>query len=277
MIIWLASYPKSGNTWVRGFLISLLYTDKGISNLNDIPRINQYPISSQFGTLVDDYKDITKVKKFYHKTQDMLNLNKKLKILKTHNALVNLDGDNFSSTKNTLGVIHIVRDPRNVITSLKNYFSISNYEKAKEFLFDEKRVIYGDSSKKVFPIATMLTSWKTHYLSWKQVQNNYLLIKYENLLNKPDQEFRKISNYFSKLLNKKFSETKIQNSIKSNTFDNLKEQEIREGFIESTNNEDKRFFNLGPANNWKKILDEQTKDEIETRFYREMKELKYIL
>jgi len=277
MIIWLASYPKSGNTWVRGFLISLLYTDKGISNLNDIPRINQYPISSQFGTLVDDYKDITKVKKFYHKTQDILNLNKKLKILKTHNALVNLDGDNFSSTKNTLGVIHIVRDPRNVVTSLKNYFSISNYEKAKEFLFDEKRVIYGDSSKKVFPIATMLTSWKTHYLSWKQVQNNYLLIKYENLLNKPDQEFRKISNYFSKLLNKKFSETKIQNSIKSNTFDNLKAQETREGFVESTNNGNNQFFNLGPANDWKKILNAHTKDEIETRFYREMKELKYIL
>ena len=277
MIIWLASYPKSGNTWVRGFLISLLYTDKGISNLNDIPRINQYPISSQFGTLVDDYKDITKVKKFYHKTQDMLNLNKKLKILKTHNALVNLDGDNFSSTKNTLGVIHIVRDPRNVITSLKNYFSISNYEKAKEFLFDEKRVIYGDSSKKVFPIATMLTSWKTHYLSWTQVQNNYLLIKYENLLNKPDQEFRKISNYFSKLLNKKFSETKIQNSIKSNTFDNLKAQESRGGFVESTNNGDNQFFNLGPANDWKKFLNAHTKDEIETRFYREMKELKYIL
>ena len=68
----------------------------------------------------------------------------------------------------------------------------------------------------------MLTSWKTHYLSWKQVQNNYLLIKYENLINKPDQEFRKISNFFSKLLNKKFSEIKIQNSIESNTFDNLK-------------------------------------------------------
>jgi hypothetical protein len=277
MIIWLASYPKSGNTWVRGFLISLLYTAKGTSNLKDFPRINQYPIKSQFGTLVDDFKNITKVKKFYHKTQDILNLNKKIKILKTHNALVNLDGDNFSSTKNTLGVIHIVRDPRNVITSLKHYYSIPNYQKAKEFLFDEKRVIYGDISKKEFPIATMLTSWKTHYLSWKQVQNNYLLIKYENLINKPDHEFRKISNFFSKLLNKKFSETKIQNSIESNKFDNLKEQETREGFGEFINNENKQFFNLGPANDWKKFLDKNTKDEIESRFYGEMKELKYLL
>jgi len=277
MIIWLASYPKSGNTWVRGFLISLLYTATGTSDLKNFPRINQYPIKSQFGDLVDDFKDITKVKKFYHKTQDILNLNRKIKILKTHNALVNLDGDNFSSTKNTLGVIHIVRDPRNVITSLKNYYSIANYEKAKEFLFDEKRVIYGDFNKKEFPIATMLTSWKTHYLSWKQVQNNYLLIKYENLLNKPDQEFRKISNYFSKLLNKKFSKTKIKNSIESNTFDKLKEQEINKGFGEFINNENKRFFNLGPANNWKNFLDKNTADEIESRFNREMKELKYIL
>ena len=114
-------------------------------------------------------------------------------------------------------------------------------------------------------------------LSWKQVQNNYLLIKYENLINKPDHEFRKISNFFSKLLNIKFSETKIQNSIESNKFDNLKEQETREGFGELINNENKQFFNLGPANDWKKFLDKNTKDEIESRFYGEMKELKYLL
>jgi hypothetical protein len=103
------------------------------------------------------------------------------------------------------------------------------------------------------------------------------LIKYENLINKPDQEFRKISNFFSKLLNKKFSEIKIQNSIESNTFDNLKKQETKEGFGEFINNEKKQFFNLGPANDWKKILDKNTKDEIESKFYSEMKELKYIL
>jgi len=60
MIIWLASYPKSGNTWVRGFIISLLYTAEGTSNLEDFKKINQYPLKSHFENLTSDFNDITK-------------------------------------------------------------------------------------------------------------------------------------------------------------------------------------------------------------------------
>ena len=62
MIIWLASYPKSGNTWVRGFIISLLYTADGTSNLEDFKKINQYPLKSHFENLTSDFNDITKFK-----------------------------------------------------------------------------------------------------------------------------------------------------------------------------------------------------------------------
>ena len=276
MIIWLASYPKSGNTWVRGFIISLLYTADGTSNLEDFKKINQYPLKSHFENLTSNFNDITKFKKYYHKSQDIINLDNKIKILKTHNALLNVDGDNFSSTKNTLGVIHIVRDPRTVVTSLKHHYSVPDFEKAKEFLFDEKRIVFGNFDKKDYPLPTLLASWKTHYLSWKQVKLNYLLIKYENLLNNPIQEFSKISNYFSKLLNKKFSEKKIKNSIKSNSFNNLKKMEELKGFGEFITNNNKKFFNLGPKNNWKTLLEKHTADEIKAKFNHEMKELGYL-
>ena len=276
MIIWLASYPKSGNTWVRGFIISLLYTTDGTSNLEDFKKINQYPLKSHFENLTSNFNDITKFKKYYHKSQDIINLDNKIKILKTHNALLNVDGDNFSSTKNTLGVIHIVRDPRTVVTSLKHHYSVPDFEKAKEFLFDEKRIVFGNFDKKDYPLPTLLASWKTHYLSWKQVKLNYLLIKYENLLNNPIQEFSKISNYFSKLLNKKFSEKKIENSIKSNSFNNLKKMEELKGFGEFITNNNKKFFNLGPKNNWKTLLEKHTADEIKAKFNHEMKELGYL-
>ena len=276
MIIWLASYPKSGNTWVRGFIISLLYTTDGTSNLEDFKKINQYPLKSHFENLTSNFNDITKFKKYYHKSQDIINLDNKIKILKTHNALLNVDGDNFSSTKNTLGVIHIVRDPRTVVTSLKHHYSVPDFEKAKEFLFDEKRIVFGNFDKKDYPLPTLLASWKTHYLSWKQVKLTYLLIKYENLLNNPIQEFSKISNYFSKLLNKKFSEKKIENSIKSNSFNNLKKMEELKGFGEFITNNNKKFFNLGPKNNWKTLLEKHTADEIKAKFNQEMKELGYL-
>ena len=280
MIIWLASYPKSGNTWIKGFIISLLYTTKGTSNLENFKKINQYPLKSHFENLTTDFNDITKFKKYYHKSQDIINSDNKIKILKTHNALLNVDGDNFSSTKNTLGVIHIVRDPRNVITSLKHHYSIPDFEKAKEFLFDEKRVIFGNFDKKDYPLPTLLASWKTHYLSWKQVKLNYLLIKYEDLLNNPIKEFSKISDYLSNLLTVKISETKIKNSIKSNSFYNLKKEEQDKGFAESVLSRDGKrkipFFNLGPKNDWKTLLEEKTAAEIEAKFNNEMKELGYM-
>ena len=280
MIIWLASYPKSGNTWIKGFIISLLYTTEGTSNLENFKKINQYPLKSHFENLTTDFNDITKFKKYYHKSQDIINSDNKIKILKTHNALLNVDGDNFSSTKNTLGVIHIVRDPRNVITSLKHHYSIPDFEKAKEFLFDEKRVIFGNFDKKDYPLSTLLASWKTHYLSWKQVKLNYLLIKYEDLLNNPIKEFSKISDYLSNLLNVKISEKKIENSIKSNSFYNLKKEEQDKGFAESVLSRDGKrkipFFNLGPKNDWKTLLEEKTAAEIEAKFNNEMKELGYM-
>jgi len=276
MIIWLASYPKSGNTWVKGFIISLLYTTEGTSNLENFKKINQYPLKSHFENLTTDFNDITKFKKYYHKSQDIINSDNKIKILKTHNALLNVDGDNFSSTKNTLGVIHIVRDPRNVVTSLKHHYSIPDFEKAKEFLFDEKRIIFGNFDKKDYPLPTLLASWKTHYLSWKQVKLNYLLIKYEDLLNNPIKEFSKISNYLSNLLNVKISEKKIENSIKSNSFYNLKKMEESKGFGEFITYNNRKFFNLGPKNNWKTLLEKKTAAEIEAKFHNEMKELGYI-
>ena len=277
MIIWLASYPKSGNTWIRGFLTSLLYTNDGESDLKNFQKIQQYPLKSQFENFINDFKDIKKIKKFYHETQDRLNLDYKVKILKTHNALLNVEGDNFSNTNNTLGVIHVVRDPRNIITSLKNHFFLNNYKEAKEFLFDEKRIIYGDFSQQDFPIATLIASWNIHYLSWKHVQKNYILVKYEDLIDKPFVEFKKISNYLSKLLDKKFSEKQIENSIKSNTFDQLKKKEKTQGFGEFINDKNQNFFNLGPKNNWKILLKENLAKEIETKFYKEMKELNYII
>ena len=87
MIIWLASYPKSGNTWLRSFLTSLIYEKDGNSNLKNLNFIRQYPLRSDFKDLVDDFKKINDVTKNWSITQDRINLDNKLKFLKTHHIL----------------------------------------------------------------------------------------------------------------------------------------------------------------------------------------------
>ena len=145
MIIWLASYPKSGNTWVRSFLSSLIYKKDGTADLNSMP-ISQYPLRSHFKGLVSEFDNINLLSEKWISSQDFLNLDNKIKFFKTHHVMCNFGKNSFTNYENTFGVIYIVRDPRNVITSILNYFSKRNYGEAKEFLFDERKVIGVDFS-----------------------------------------------------------------------------------------------------------------------------------
>ena len=284
MIIWLTSYPKSGNTWVRSFLVSLLYNKKNETNLEGLNNIPQYPLRSHFNNLLDNIDDINEVSSKWIISQKRINSDKKNKFFKTHHALCKIGKFSFTNYETSLGAIHIVRDPRNIINSILYHYSKKSFLEAKEFMLDETRALgkkFDPNSPSVNQdMFTVLTSWKTHYLSWKNFKKNYLLIKYENLVSEPDKEFRKIPKYLNDIMHIKIEEDKIDHAIKSNSFENLKKIENRDGFKEAIKDkgsgEVKRFFNLGPNNKWEKILDSEIKDEIEKKFNVEMKELGYL-
>jgi hypothetical protein len=98
------------------------------------------------------------------------------------------------------------------------------------------------------------------------------------LLNNPETEFKKISTYVSKFLNLSFDENKILNSIKTNSFENLKKQEEEGKFNEKVADDisKKDFFYLGKSNNWRELLNKNYINEINHEFKTEMKELGYI-
>ena len=283
MIIWLASYPKSGNTWVRSFISSLLYTNDGKVSFSKLNKIGQFPARSQFLNFIDDLQNVKEVYKNWSSVQNYLNLDNKIKFLKTHHINCKIENYEFTDQTNTLGVIYIVRDPRNVACSVKNHFSLNNYEEVKNFLFRENNWlgIVKDKDQAIMDnkIPTLISSWKTNYLSWKNKTKNYLLIKYENLLNDPYNEFFKISKYLEKHLKINISKEKVNKAIESCSFKNLQKLEIEGKFQESTvdkDNNNVKFFHLGPENDWRKKLDKEISKAIEEQFQEEMKELKYI-
>ena len=286
MIIWIASYPKSGNTWIGSFIISLLYSKNNKFHLNNLERIEQYPSRKYFRHYTEDYFNLHEIKKFWISSQDKINLQKKITFFKTHNSLCNLDNYYFTNFKNSLGAIYIVRDPRNVITSVKNHYSYRSYDEAKEFLFDENAILGisdSKSKKKYFndnEIITPLSSWKTHYNSWKLFNKNFILIKYEELIENTFFEFKRLCNYLENILKIKISNTQIKKAIDNCSFYSLKNMEEKEGFAESTFNKGtgirNKFFNLGPKNDWRQILDEKIIEQIEKKFKSEMSELKYL-
>ena len=105
-----------------------------------------------------------------------------------------------------------------------------------------------------------------------------LIIKYEDLIYSPKNTFINILNFLKEFIKIEFNENKIKNVIQSTEFKRLKSFEQKYGFKESAAMFDrtKSFFNLGPHNDWKKILDKKTSEKICEYFKDEMKELGYI-
>ena len=64
MIVWLASFPKSGNTWVRAMISSLIYSDNGVFNFEIIKQIQQFPNKKHFKSLQTNIKMFTNSKNF---------------------------------------------------------------------------------------------------------------------------------------------------------------------------------------------------------------------
>ena len=278
MIIWLASYPKSGNTWVRIFLSSLFSTNNDV-NINNL-MIKQFPLRYNFENLTNNINDVNEFVKNSIHAQTKINIDNKVKILKTHNAYWRSGDYYFTDTSNTLGCIYIVRDPRNVITSIKNHYASFSINEALKFIKNEKQII-GKLKNPLLEsdLPTVISSWKNHFNSWKKLKTNYLLVKYENLLSRPEEEFSKITNFLEKISDFKFDKKSISKSIANTNFNLLKNREKKEGFNEAPEDEfgnPIKFFNLGPENKWEKMLDPISTKDIEMNFKYEMEELGYL-
>ena len=279
MIIWVVSYPKSGNTLVRAILTSLIYSEDGNFNFNLLKKIDQYPQNHHFKGLTNKFNNIDELSKFWTISQDKLNLDKKIKFLKTHHLRCGIGNYTFTNSKNTIGTIYIVRDPRDVIISFAQHHSIS-FEKAEYTMFDSTAYEFPEREKNPdLALRTLLGSWSDHYNSWTKNNKNLLFIKYENLIKNKKSELSRIIKFVNNYIKIPISETKINNCINSTTFESMKQNEKKGLFEENTydkNGKKIKFFNYGKEGNWKSVLSKELVLNIEKKFKKEMRELKYI-
>ena len=280
MIIWLASYPKSGNTWIRSMVSSLLYSDDGVFDFSLIKKIDQFPEKKFFKDFVKDFGSFNEIKKNWIVAQNAINLDGQIKLFKTHQGKYTVENDSFTNNENTLATIYIVRDPRNLVQSISNHYTIS-LDDSYKFLLSSQIV----GNKKSYEenkggICNLLGKWNDHYRSWTTNKNNLLLIKYEDLIKDPKTELEKIIKFLQKYLTFKIDENKISKILETTSFINLKEMEqkglFKENVLNKKDDSKVNFFHLGPANNWKDNLNEDIKNKIEINFYDEMKELEYL-
>ena len=283
MIIWLASYPKSGNTWVRSIISSLLYSEDGNFNFNLIEKIDQFPEKKYFKDLIKDFNDFHEIFRNWIIAQDKINLDRKIKIFKTHQGKYTINNNNFTNSDNTLATIYIVRDPRSLIKSISNHYTLS-MDEAFDFLINPRLMGDGKSfEEKKDGIYNILGRWDEHYRSWTDNKKNFLLIKYEDLIKDAEIELKRIIRFLQNYLNFQVDNNKIRNILKSTSFENLKKMESAGDFKEyenkaeyKKNGEKFNFFHLGPQNIWKENLKHEIALKIEKNFYKTMKELEYL-
>ena len=280
MIIWVASYPKSGNTWVRSIISSLVYTENGIFDFPSIKKIDQYPQRRFLEHFTQDYNNIHEIKKHWITSQERINLDTKIKFFKTHHLNCKIDNYPFTNKECTRATIYIVRDPRNLIDSISNHFSKS-IEESKKFLLTSKILSPGKETElRGGNVITYLGSWKEHYKFWTRDNENLLIIKYEDLVKNIHQEIDKIIAFLKNYIDLEVSDTKKENIIKSTSFEALKKIEDNGDFTENVfvkgRSEKVRFFNKGPNNNWQKTLPTKIQKDLETELNNELKELGYL-
>ena len=282
MIIWIASYPKSGNTWLRSLISSYYFSEDGIFNQNSLPLIQQFPQKKYFKSFNYNPEIVTDTARFWILAQKIINMDKKIKFFKTHNVLGSINNSKFTDKKNTIGCIYVVRDPRNVITSLQNHYEMTK-EESLNFMLNENKFIYDYRIKNDYSDFQFISSWEKNYQSWLNQKNfSVMMIKYEDLIKDTLETFKKVIEFIELITKsqKAYNEEKAKISIQSTTFEKMKQIERKDGFIESilSKNESQKipFFHLGPKNNWKNIFDDTYQKKLNLTFKQNLKELDYL-
>ncbi len=282
MIFWIASYPKSGNTWLRTLISSYYYSKDGVFKQKLIENIGQFPEKKHF--IGFDYLPqlVIDTSRFWIQAQEKINSDKKLRFFKTHNVFGSINNRKFTNKENSIGCIYIVRDPRNVITSLRNHYEL-DYDQALNWMLDKKKFIYDYEKSQEYSDFQFISSWENNYKAWKsQSEFPLKIVRYEDLMEKTYVVFTEIIDFINKTTKnpEKINKIKIKNAIRSTSFNKLRDHEKKYGFSESikSRNENKQipFFFLGPKNDWKKILDDDLKFKLNNTFEKNLRELAYI-
>ncbi len=271
--IFLASYPKSGNTWLRSIIVNFYNSGKDfrLTDLKSIPLLSIKKHFDDFDNKI--YYDNNKLD-YDWLSQNIIKcqilLNKKinyLNIFKTHSVR----HKNFTNETVNAGFIYIVRDPRDVVVSLKNFSGKKIDEIINELLFSKSLMISTNGAQE------LLSTWELHIKSWLNYSNvPRLIIRYEDLKKNPIDIILNIKNFLNKIhsLNIYFSENDINRIIENTNFNTLKKLEKNNGFDEASKHS--IFFRSGETHQWKDILSSEQINLIEKNLQSTMRYFNYI-
>jgi hypothetical protein len=255
-IVWLASYPKSGNTWTRTFVHNLVHITSGEIRAQQINELNQFSTGSASLRLFREMLGFAPTEKHQDqiaaarsRTQQYIaDAVEGLIFLKTHQALVKDRGHVTINFAVTAGAIYIIRNPLDVAISYSHHLGQS-IDDTIAFM-NLQNAETGTSKKQVYEV---YGSWSQHVLSWTRKPHPAIYVmRYEDMLNQPQKTFGALARH----LLFKPSDEQLADAIDRSSFERLREQEEKDGFRERPDGAE-RFFREGRAGQWKEVLTPQ--------------------
>jgi len=271
--IFLVSYPKSGNTWIRAIISNLLNQNNNFS-LKDLKQIQLLSSRQNFKKFRNIVYDKDEDLNFDWTCENIIECQKILnqsslshRFYKSHSVR----HKKFTNETVNLGFIYIIRDPRDIVISLSKFAGGDIDRSIHELLFSPYSVSRANGVKE------LLSTWDLHVKSWIDYQGvSRLFLKYEDLLDKTKENILKIIEFINIISNNGIlpKNIDIDKVVKDTSFSNLKKLEKTNGFDEASKYS--IFFRSGKQNQWKKILSNDQIKLIESKMGQTMQYFNYI-
>lgn len=260
-IIWIGSFPKSGNTWVRAFLGNYFQPTGKALTINGLSSITTSDVRADWfaqaagrlfqGETVDDWLRLRP------RVLNLISTSTPNSIfVKTHSKIGIVNGIELIPPQVTAAAICIVRNPFDLVVSFARHSNIS-IDTAIERYTDDMNM--GRSNDGIYEF---LGRWDSHVSSWVNAPGlPRHVMRYEDMVDDPNKEYHNSLKFLQIPIDKKT----LRKAIQASSFDTLKSQEKKSGFIERPS-EMKTFFVTGNYGGWEKTLSQEQIGKIVQEF-----------
>lgn len=252
---WIASYPKSGNTWFRIFLNNLLHEDTTAVRINDLPVQNaigsaRLPFDLGLGLKSSDLL-ADEIDCLRPRVDELLQPPGDLPLFrKIHDAYLDTAcGEPIASRHATAGAIYLLRNPLDIVVSYAHHAN-DTVDALIARLNDPQAAIGGAREGLHEQLRQRLSDWSTHVRSWTEQRDfPVCVLRYEDMLERPAEQFTEAVRF----VGFEHHASEIAAAIEAARFDRLQAQE-QQGRFRETPRAASHFFRKGQAGDWRNHL-----------------------
>jgi hypothetical protein len=261
-LVWLASYPKSGNTWFRAFISVLLKNENlDLNNIETDGIFSGKRIMEEILDLDADFLTANQIEHFRRTAYRHLSeKSQELLYIKIHDAFTYSQTDKLPliPEEPTRLAIYIIRNPLDVALSLVNHIGLPVDEVITSYLINPEGYFNKPGSGGSYQFGQPLGTWSGHVESWlRRPSFPVHFIRYEDMIARPFETFKGAV----EAIGNPVSDEQIRKAIEATEFEKLQQKEQAGGFKEKQE-PSVRFFFKGQAGRWKEELNEAQIEKI---------------